>query len=490
MNLTKTNFLFFLKCPKSFWVKLNDRKNFPEEELNDFDKKLISDGEEVENYAQKLFPGGLEIRMGDESEELTKKAISSGEKILFQPTFISKEGLYARVDILEKNEDGSYNIYEVKSSSSVKEGRKHNYIYDVCFQKIALERSGLKVDKCHIIYLNKNYVLGEELDIHALFITEDVSEKVSTNYTAVLNKIEAALDFMKLESIDEAGCGCVNFTKSYHCQTFSRFNGELCEGNIYDLNNLREAKVQKLLASGIDKIININDEVKLTNYQALQVLSTKQDSPAINKERIREGLEKIIFPIYFFDYEATESAIPKLKGIGPHNQIPFQYSLHILHEDEKLEHFEYLSDAFELPENLLLQLQKDVSEKGTFVSWHKSYEMQRNEFMAKLYPEHAVFLRDINNRMFDLKDFFMGDYVSDKFKGSASIKKVLPVVCPSLSYKTLNIQDGTQAMGSWIQMLSLKGEEREEVRNNLLKYCELDTFAMVEIYRFLRTLVS
>ena len=93
----------------------------------------------------------------------------------------------------------------------------------------------------------------------------------------------------------------------------------------------------------------------------------------------------------------------------------------------------------------------------------------------------------MNTRIFDLMKVFKRDFLHPDFKGSASIKNVLPVLLPKLSYKDLNIQNGTMAMTEWERMVvdELEGEEREELRTALLKYCELDTFAMVEIYRYL-----
>ena len=115
-----------------------------------------------------------------------------------------------------------------------------------------------------------------------------------------------------------------------------------------------------------------------------------------------------------------------------------------------------------------------------------SFEKARNREMAELYPAHRAALEDINERMFDLEDVFKEAYADVNFCGSTSIKKVLPVVCPHLSYKDLAVQDGTQAMEQWFAMLEETNEQaRSAIRKNLLAYCEMDTFAMVEIYNTL-----
>jgi hypothetical protein len=70
-----------------------------------------------------------------------------------------------------------------------------------------------------------------------------------------------------------------------------------------------------------------------------------------------------------------------------------------------------------------------------------------------------------------------------EFKGSASIKKVLPVLVPELSYNDLDVQNGTMAIEAWGKTIfdNVSEDEKKETRMNLLKYCELDTLAMVEI---------
>ena len=84
--------------------------------------------------------------------------------------------------------------------------------------------------------------------------------------------------------------------------------------------------------------------------------------------------------------------------------------------------------------------------------------------------------------------FSKGIYVDYKFQGSSSLKNVLPVLVPSLSYKNMNIQDGAQAASEWERMIFDNSVDSENIKQNLLKYCSQDTLAMVEIYKFLRNL--
>jgi len=95
--------------------------------------------------------------------------------------------------------------------------------------------------------------------------------------------------------------------------------------------------------------------------------------------------------------------------------------------------------------------------------------------------------------MFDLMQVFKkGYYVHKDFHGSASIKKVLPVIVPELSYTDLVIHEGGTASNRWGEMIKpeTNSEIKAETYNNLLKYCELDTLAMVRILEEVRKILN
>ncbi|NYJ28243.1 hypothetical protein [Allomuricauda sp. ARW1Y1] len=134
MQLTKTDFIQFLNCPESLWLLKNRPSEYPNGEFSLFLDKLIKEGYEVEEYAKKLFPQGIEIPL-NAAPDLSLSVLHK-EKILFQPSFIADNSVFARIDILEKLDDGGYHIYEVKSSTSVKKDNKHNHVKDaVAFPK-------------------------------------------------------------------------------------------------------------------------------------------------------------------------------------------------------------------------------------------------------------------------------------------------------------------------------------------------------------------
>ena len=129
---------------------------------------------------------------------------------------------------------------------------------------------------------------------------------------------------------------------------------------------------------------------------------------------------------------------------------------------------------------------------GTVLVWNEPFEKGVNRKAAESYPELVDKLLKVNERIKDLGDAFKNLYYMDRaFHCSWSIKKVLPVMCPECSYKELPINHGDQASSEWIRMNSdeTSVEEKAEIKENLLRYCELDTWAMVWIWQELKNIV-
>ena len=485
MYLTKTDFVHYLQCPRSLWLLKHKPEMYPYKEFSDFLKKIAREGYEVERYAQMLFSEGMSMpSVGATALTKTKEAVTAHTPVLFQATVQTKDGLFARADILEHSNNTAYTLYEVKSTNAIKRDKKRNHLKDACFQKIAFERSGIPIDKVYIVHTNKEYVRELEVDPQQLLKKTDITDQVKEVYHETEVEIHNALSLLREEEIEEGGCCCFRKTKSNHCDAFEYFNGALEERSVWEIGNIREKKLCTMLDCNIQKMEDITEDIELNERQCRQVRSVIEGKPLIDGEKIKNMLEDLVFPLYFFDYEAASSAVPKIIGTKPWQQIPFQYSLHIVNADNTRTHKEYLNETLSGAEKILHSLCEAVGDVGSVVSWHASYEKTMNREMAKKYPKYAKKLQDINERMFDLEDIFKEAYTDAAFCGSTSIKKVLPILCPHLSYKNLEVQDGTQAMEQWFTMVDKDTDKKTAatIKQNLLEYCKLDTFAMVELY--------
>ncbi|MFC1622454.1 DUF2779 domain-containing protein, partial [Patescibacteria group bacterium] len=239
---------------------------------------------------------------------------------------------------------------------------------------------------------------------------------------------------------------------------------------------------------------NIPEGVVTSKAGLRQYHAEKHDEVHIEEENIKEELEQLEYPLNFLDYETFAPFVPLFDGYRPHQKMVFQYSLHIQEKpDGKFKHYSYLAKDWEDPSKKLVKdLKEKIKDKGSVIAWYMSFEKGRNSEMGERYPEYMSFFEDINNRMFDLMNVFKkGYYVHKDFHGSASLKRVLPVIVPELSYGDLEIHEGMEASNKWRDMVDPKTnkKESEQIYNNLLKYCELDTLAMVKILERLNKLI-
>jgi hypothetical protein len=273
-------------------------------------------------------------------------------------------------------------------------------------------------------------------------------------------------------------------------EVYDALHGPRGHDSVLNLPGVRPNLIGRLEDAGIASIADIPDDFDLTPTQTALVALVKSGVPSIDGEKIRTFLDQLTYPLYFLDYETFTDAVPVFDGTRPWQQVPFQYSLHIQHAPgAELEHREFLhTEASNPVPALLRELHSDIGDRGSIIVWYDAFETGRNSEMGVMSPEHAAFLDDLNARTVDLRDPFKNGWYSDgRFLGSSSIKKVLPVLVPDLSYDALRIQDGSNAQLQWMDVV-LNGalpEQRERVFDDLRRYCHLDTLAMVRIFQHL-----
>lgn len=475
IQLTKTDFIQFLDCPKSLWLSKRDPEKYPKSEFSAFMQKLIKEGYEVERYARDLFAN-----------------LDAGRSVEFQKIFRSETSVFAKADIVVTDALSRISIFEVKSNTSLKNERGKKHLKDACFQWICAQDAGYDVASVAIVHLNKDYVRCGAIDARQFLECVDVTVQAKAIAAETRQQIEQALSLLAQSDIDRKGCDCKLKSRANHCDSFAYFNQDVPEYSTYCLPRLSHKKRQKLLQTGVIALEDIPDTFDLSPQQKAVQQATKTKLAQIHKGKIAAFHNKLSYPIYFLDFETYCSAVPFIDGVKPHQQIPVQYSLHRQQIEGEIFHYEYLADSQMLPLDLILSMKEHIGSAGSIVSWCDSFEKTRNKEMALMYPDHAKFLKDINRRMVNLEDVFKCSYVDMRFDGSTSIKKVLPVVCPHLSYNTLAIKDGTGAMEAWATLTGpeCSMQKKKEIKLQLLEYCKLDTFAMIEILKFIKTLVD
>lgn len=459
--LTKSDFLAFRECAKSFWIQRH-RPWTARPTPSAFDQLLMRDGYAVEAMAQTLF----EAR-GDADTIARQVELSCGR-------------CFVRADFVKTRPDRCIEIFEVKSSTS-----PTDHIVDACFQKIVAERAGFTVAAVHIVHVDPEFRRSGPVDPARLLIVAPVTDAIALIQAEVEGEVDRALELVAMKAIDEQGCECMLKSRSHHCANFLHFHPDYPERPIHSLPRMHGLRLAELVASGRLSI----DELAPADVTASQlpVLTAMQSRrPVIDAASLKAFLDALVFPLHFYDYETAGSAIPAADGHGPHEQVPVQFSVHVLSDDGRLEHHEFLAPGHGDEAHLAEALRAAIGESGTALAWNESFEKGCNRRLARLLPAHAPFLEDLNERTVDLMVPFKKDYVHPDFDGSTSIKKVLPVLVPSLSYDGMPVHDGAGAILAFRQMIETSDlRERSALRGQLLTYCRLDTLAMVEIHQHL-----
>lgn len=446
-QLSKSDYMLFLRQPAWLWLKKNDPSKLPA--VDAATQAMFDAGHAFEPYVESLFPGGEAIAW-DKTDwnsyktlpARTTQVLASGAKVIFQGRFEWQQFTFLP-DIIEAVGDKVLDLYEIKSSTRV----KPDHLYDLAFQKTVLEGNGFTVRNILVIHVNNQYVRAGEVNPKELTTFADVTDDVNEIALKTPEYMEAA----------------------------------------------KKAAAQAEMPDPNPELAKLGSKSEwMKVYENIFPPEPKiwpgDTRPVINKKEIERFLGRLQYPLYFFDYETMQGLVPYFDGQRPYQQVPFQYSLHIIHEpDGEVEHREYLHKENTNPApDLAKQLVEDMGDSGSIITWNMRFEKSVNEELGRMYPEYAEQIKAINERVVDLMIPFKAKWYDDpRCEGSASIKKVLPVVCPELSYKDLGIQDGNSAQRLWMEAVldETRADQKEQILADLTEYCKMDTWAMVRIWQ-------
>jgi len=385
------------------------------------------------------------------------------------------------VDILNPSGGEAWDIVEVKSTNDVKDEQ----LYDVAFQRHCCQLNGVKINHCHIMHLNREYVKHGDVDPPQLFVTEDVTDRLGEFTDGLETSIAEMLAVIDSDECPETAIG-------RHCNDpYSCLLQEECWKHLpeYHVMTLYSGKKlgEDLLAKGILDISNIPEDIKLNDKQQIQKDCVICGQPHIDTDEIRSFLKGLKYPLYFMDFETFTTAVPIYEGTSPYQSIPFQFSLHVLTKPRAMvEHYEFLAEGKDDPRPAFLAgLKRDVGPKGSILVYYAAFEKSRLKELAGAFPEYQEWVGNINQRIVDLngpfKDF---SYYHPQQQGSSSLKHVLPALT-DLSYENLEIAEGTTASLKFMEAVfsNISNVERQKIRNDLLTYCGQDTGGMIEIVK-------
>jgi hypothetical protein len=479
--LSKSKYLIGLQCPRHLWISINAKERLPE--IDEATQKKFDIGHELEEYAKKLFPGGIDLPTEDFTGnlQLTQASLKE-EKPLFEPAFMIDD-LYSRADILLPNKDG-WDIIEVKSATKVKDIN----IHDVSFQKHVYEKCGLKIKKCYLMHINNEYIRKGEINPKELLTKTDITEEVEEAIKGISERIENMKEIISDPILPENKIG-THCNDPYDCPLIDECWSFLPEGHVFQLYGSRK-KGFELIENKIYALKDIPSEFELNEKQELQVKCEKEGKVHIHKESIKQFLSTLQYPLYYLDFETINPAIPMFDNSKPYQQIPFQFSLHVVSKDGDVKHHEFLYSGTGDPRvDFSLELKKVIGDAGSVVVYSQSFEISRLKELVNFDSTCKDWVENVLSRIVDLLVPFRNfSYYNPLQKGSASLKSVLPALCGA-DYSSLEICKGDDASLLYLNSNYLGIGDKEKIRKDLLEYCKLDTLAMVWIVEKLGELI-
>ena len=481
--LSKSGYSTGMECPGHLWMKYHDKENIPPHTPGVL--KRFEQGHLVGELAKKLYPEGIGIDAEDIALNLQKtKELLKKRKILFEAA-LQIDNLYGRADILVPVGKDEWDVIEVKSSTKVDKKK----CWDLSFQLYVYRKAGLKIRKCFLLLLNNQYVKDGEIDVQKLFVKEDLTEEMEELQSEVPKNIEFLWSIVNSPTFPNSA------EKNYctipkKCQVKEECWGFLPENHVFHLYNSR--KSMKLFEQGIHALKDVPDDVLANEQQEIQLKCEKSREVHLEKAKITKFLKEIEEPACHLDFETCSFAVPEFNGTRSYQRMPFQFSLHVI-KNGKQEHFEYLHDGRDDPRpTFLAALKKYLPKSGSVLVYFEGFEGSVLKELVKDFPEYTAWVDSVLGRIVDLhkpfKDFL---YYNPKQKGSASIKKVLPALVGK-GYEGLDIKDGDCASIAYLDMTfgKMTAEAKKKTREDLLKYCERDTEAMVWIVEKLKKIIT
>ena len=482
-TIAKANWLTAGQCLSKAWRDLRVASKAPTEAA----LFQMEQGQEVGALARELYPSGIFVSVmgGKTTAELTQDLIASvSTEILFEATFLA-DPLVAKADILRR-EDGGWHVLEVKSSFSDTSEMK-SLIDDLAYTVMVLRRAGLQIVRASLSLLSRQYRFGDGAD--RLFEIIDKTDEVNDRAA----EFEGATDSVARALLYDTPPAPVLASACRSCAFFA----DECLGSglahtVLELPGLHDTKLKRLSTVGIIDLSRVPDDLELNERQERARYAALSGNTVV-EPGLGTALQSIEWPCHYLDFETVMTFLPLYRGHGCHRQVLTQFSVHHRESlDAELHHDEYLADAQKDCERELAETLIDkLGYRGSVIVYSK-FEATRIRALRDAFPDLAERLQAILERLKDLLPIIEKHVYHPDFRGSFSIKKVLPALVATLSYEGLEVADGYTAVVRFARMArgEISGNDLNVTRQHLLEYCKLDTFAMVRLHETLNQLAA
>ncbi|MES2764106.1 MAG: DUF2779 domain-containing protein [Bacteroidota bacterium] len=483
--ISKSAFIKAEQCLKHFYLY----KSHPylRDSLSKEKQLIFKRGTDVGIFAQQLFPGGVDVTAGEKRDqqlfaEKTKHLIGQGVNTIYEATFIFDD-LLVMVDILHKK-DGKWIAYEVKSSLKITE----TYVKDACFQYYVIKNCLPELSDFNLLTMNPKYVLDGELEISKLFKTTSVMKDALKNVAYFAHKTQIAKLTLEQGKIPDIKIGAHCF-QPYECDFLGTCWKNINEPNsVLTLGKLTKQAMFELYDQNIKRI----DEIDINTIQhkeiKIQVKAAIEQKEQIFKEEVKQFISDIKQPVCSLDIEVWMPAIPYYNGTKPFQQIPFLFSM-IYEENNEIKQYSYFKPIeVDLRKQFLEAILTATKDFQSILMFDKSLEENVLNQLATLYPEYSNDINVFKNKIIDLAEpIKKGNYYHPDMKGNFTLKSIAPLVNKEAGFDNLEIQSGISAMYIYESMLTQNLIDAEQIRQQLVDYCEMDALITYQLLNFFKS---
>ena len=486
--LTKSLYIKGLQCHKALWL----HKYQPElkNDVSESQQAVFDSGTDVGILARQLFPGGIEVPYDGltHAEQITRtqELIADATTTIYEATF-NFDNIFVKVDILHHGRDG-WELYEVKSSTKLKDV----YLDDIAVQHYVLTGCGISLSKAALVHINNQYVLRGHIEVDKLFTILEVTEEIRTKQDELIANI-TVMRVMLQGDVPQIDIG-PHCSAPYECAFGGHCWRHIPDNSVFDFRGHGKPDAFALYRQGILKMDEVPSD-QLGWRQKLQQDGLLHHKNHVDTSAVQKFLDSLWYPLCFMDFETTYmTPVPLFDSTRPYQQIPFQFSLHIIQTlGAEVKHYEFLADGMKDPrQDFLDDLLTCLPLNSCILTWNQVFEEGRLRELAEAYPKRSAEIQTTIENLRDLMVPFRNKSIYHwRFDGSYSIKSVLPALVPELSHDSLHISNGEMASAAWMRMIRVnEKEEREALSKQLLEYCRLDTLAMVKILDRMREQVN
>ncbi|PLW92812.1 MAG: hypothetical protein C0592_08845 [Marinilabiliales bacterium] len=405
-TLSKSAFIRGQQCLKSLYLYKN--RYFLRDPIP-YDQQLkFRRGHHIGELAHKLFPGGVNLSPGHPSRqkkaaEETRIAIEQKTPVIYEAVFMTEEYV-AIMDILVLV-GNEYHAWEVKSSLRISE----TYINDISFQYFVMSAAGFKPEKAGIIYVNKDYVLEDDIDPDALFLKEDLTDEIRSRQNIIAELAPESYNVMFADSSPEIEVGLHCFSP-YPCEFYSHCHKKILKSPLLKLAGLSTEEKYSLLNSETDQIEQCHFEDDFLRKQC-EVLSTGKS--IFDDDLLAELFEMVYTenPPLFMHILSVQKSLPEHKGDRPYMRKPYAAAL----ADSSDEYYEDFSMSDTPLKDLLSFITKNTNEQQIIIL--DDEELLPDDLIEKL--------DDIGVELVNIHPWFLrGIWVSKDFSPDYSGKTI------------------------------------------------------------------